>query len=324
MTGPDRKPEFATISRRLFLRLTAVLAALPAARPMAAWAGSGPFAVEVAPGVFVHQGQHALFAPDNEGDISNCGFVIGDDAVAVVDTGGSAIVGAHLLAEIRKLTDRPVRFVINTHMHPDHIFGNAPFATEGTAFVAHHKMARGLAARTDRYMSRNKELLGDKAFEGIRIVMPTRGIETAATLDLGGRSLELRPQKTAHTDNDLIVRCQKTNTVFMGDLIFSGHVPTIDGSIRGWLAVMEDLAKDPAERIVPGHGAPSMPWPDAARPLQGYLNTLAADVRALIKSGKTISDAMASAGQSEKSAWLLFDDYNARNASAAFAELEWE
>jgi quinoprotein relay system zinc metallohydrolase 2 len=291
-------------------------------RPVSA-AGS-QFLSEVAPGVFVHQGIHALYAPENQGNISNMGFVVGSDAVAVIDTGGSAIMGRQFRDAIRSVTDRPVRYVINTHMHPDHIFGNAPFTDDNPVFIAHHKMARGLEARQDRYMTRNKQLLGDAAFEGIKIIIPTQGIESKTSFDLGGRTIELEPQKTAHTDNDLIVRDSKTNTLFLGDLLFSGHVPTIDGSIRGWLGVLDGLAKQPAERIVPGHGPASMAWPDAAVPLQKYLNQLATDVRKLLKDGRTIKDAMASAGQSEKASWDLFDEYNARNASAAFAELEWE
>lgn len=312
-------------SRRTILRAAAALLSWPFWRSLPASAAvEGGFAVEVAPGCFVHQGRHALFAPDNEGDISNPGFVIGDEAVAVIDTSGSAIMGGRLLEAVRKITDRPIRYVISTHMHPDHVFGNAAFQADGPEFVAHHKMARGLAARADRYMTRNRELLGDKAFEGTKIVMPTRGIDSTTTLDLGGRTLELVPRKTAHTDNDLTVRCTKTDTLYLGDLLFSGHVPTIDGSIKGWMALLDEMSAQPAARVVPGHGPPSMPWPVGARALQHYLATLAIDIRGLIKDGKTLADAMVGAGQSEKNAWLLFDDYNARNASAAFAELEWE
>lgn len=327
MTPPspiDMSPMLEDPTRRRLLRMAALLAALPLWRLAPASAAAGPFAVEVAPGTFVHQGQHALFSPENAGDISNPGFIIGDEAVAVIDTSGSAIVGARLKAAIRELTDRPIRYVINTHMHPDHVFGNAAFADEGVEFVAHHKMARGLEARAERYLARNRDLLGEKAFEGIRIIMPTRAIAERTRLDLGGRAVELVPQRTAHTDNDLTVRDLKTDTLFLGDLLFSGHVPTIDGSIKGWIALLSDLAKEPAGRVVPGHGPPSMPWPEGAKPLQHYLDQLASDVRALIKDGKMLSDAMVTAGQSEKDAWLLFDDYNARNASAAFAELEWE
>ncbi len=313
-----------SLDRRALMAGAAAVSALPLFNPLPVYAAGSPFVVEVAPGVFVHQGIHALYAPENKGNISNAGFVIGNDSVAVIDTGGSAIVGQQLREAIRTLTDRPVRYVINTHMHPDHIFGNAPFKGDNPEYVAHRNLARGLAARSDRYMTRNRELLGEEAFKGIEIVMPTKAVEAVTTIDLGGRVLQLSPQKTAHTDNDLTVRDMKTDTLFLGDLLFAGHVPTIDGSIRGWIAVMDELSKSQAARVVPGHGPASLGWPEGADPLRHYLATLATDIRSLIKNGKTISDAMNSAGQSEKDAWQLFDDYNARNASAAFAELEWE
>jgi len=326
-----KKPErsFLNIDRRVLLgrALAGIASTVPLVtlfKPIPGHASGSKFVTEIAPGVFVHQGIHALYAPENQGNISNAGFVIGNESVAVIDTGGSAIVGQHLLDAIKAVTDRPVRYVINTHMHPDHVFGNAPFKAVNPAFVAHHKMGRGLAARAERYMSRNKDLLGEDAFKGIEIVMPTQNVEGTTRLDLGGRVLELTAQKTAHTDNDMTVRDVTTDTLFLGDLLFAGHVPTIDGSIRGWIAVMEQLAAQPAARVVPGHGPASLSWPAGADPLRHYLTTLAADIRELIKRGKTISDAMASAGQSEKDAWQLFSDYNARNASAAFAELEWE
>jgi quinoprotein relay system zinc metallohydrolase 2 len=209
-------------------------------------------------------------------------------------------------------------------MHPDHVFGNAAFADDAPAFVGHAKLARGLAARSERYLAINKELMGEAAFAGTRIILPTVVVEDRMTIDLGGRTIELEAEKTAHTDNDVIVRDTATGTVFLGDLLFSEHVPTLDGSIRGWLALMERLTAVPAQRVVPGHGPPSMPWPDAAKPLQRYLNTVATDVRRLIKENRTLSEATETAGLSEKDAWLLFEDYHKRNVSAAFAELEWE
>jgi quinoprotein relay system zinc metallohydrolase 2 len=313
----------ADMARRRVLAALAALAATPLVRPPSARAAAA-FASEIAPGVYVHQGHHALFSPENGGDISNAGFIVGREAVAVVDTGGSAHVGAALRAAIRAVTDLPIRYVINTHMHPDHVFGNAAFADDAPAFVGHAKLARGLAARSERYLAINKELMGEAAFAGTRIILPTVVVEDRMTIDLGGRTLELEAEKTAHTDNDVIVRDTATGTVFLGDLLFSEHVPTLDGSIRGWLALMERLTAVPAQRVVPGHGPPSMPWPDAAKPLQRYLNTVATDVRRLIKENRTLSEATETAGLSEKDAWLLFEDYHKRNVSAAFAELEWE
>lgn len=322
--------DLSALDRRTLLKLGAAVAALAAAPATAARAASsdasagGPFAREIAPGVHVHEGRVALYAPDNEGDISNAGFVVGDEAVAVIDTGGSARIGARLAAAVRAVTDRPIRYVVNTHMHPDHVLGNAAFEGDRPAFVAHHKLARGLAARAERYLAINREAMGEAAFAGTRIVMPTQAVAEPTTLDLGGRSLLLTPQRTAHTDNDLIVRDSATGTVFLGDLLFSEHTPTLDGSLVGWLAVLDDLARMPAERVVPGHGPASMAWPDAAKPVQHYLQVIRDEIRVLIKGDHTLSDAVSTVGRSEKDAWQLFDDYHARNVSAAFAELEWE
>jgi quinoprotein relay system zinc metallohydrolase 2 len=321
------------LDRRTALRLLGALSALvgvPAKFSDTAQADArspspaAPFTVEIAPRVYAHKGQVSLYAPANAGDIANAGFVVGRDAVAVIDTGGSARVGAQLHQAIRTVTPLPVRYVINTHMHPDHVFGNAAFEADQPAFVGHHKLARGLSARAERYLAINKELLGEEAFAGTKIVLPTLAVSEPTTLDLGGRALVLEPQKTAHTDNDLIVRDPETGTVFLGDLVFSEHIPTLDGSILGWMSVLDALMQTPAQRVVPGHGPPSMPWPDAAKPIRHYLQVVTDEVRVLIKANRTLSEATTTVGLSEKDAWQLFADYHARNVSAAFAELEWE
>ena len=256
--------------------------------------------------------------------MANASFVVGTDLVAVIDTLGSAVAGRELRAAIRAVTDKPIRYVINTHMHPDHVFGNAAFKQDNPTFVGHYKLARGLGSRADRYLAINKQMLGDEAFEGIEVILPTLAVENSTTLDLGGRSLVLETQRTAHTDNDLTITDTATDTLFLGDLLFSVHVPTLDGSIKGWLALLDDLAQKKSARVVPGHGPHVMELPEALTPEQRYLAAIAADVRKLIKDGKTLEDATKTAGFSERDAWKLFDHYHVRNVTAAFAELEWE
>ena len=233
-------------------------------------------------------------------------------------------MGREAREALKAITDKPVRYIINTHMHPDHVFGNAAFEVDKPEFVAHHKMARGLAARAERYMTVNRGLLGDAAFDGTKIIGPSRDVKDTLDLDLGGRILTLKARPTAHTDNDLTVYDSATGTLVLGDLLFSGHIPTLDGSIAGWLKLIDVLRSEKADRVVPGHGPPSMPWPDALVPLERYLRTIADDIRAMLKAGKTISDATKTAGFSEKDAWLLAGDFHVRNVTAAFAELEWE
>ena len=311
------------ISRKTFLKAGVALAATPLLRYVPARAAATGVS-EVAPGVFVHQGRHEVQSPDNRGDIANASFVVGGEAVAVIDTSGSAVMGQELRDAIRAVTNKPIRYVINTHMHPDHVLGNAAFKQDAPTFVGHYKLARALGTRANGYIIANKQMLGEEAFAGSEIILPTLAIKEPTTLDLGDRTLLLEPQATAHTDNDLIVTDTKTNTLFLGDLLFSVHVPTIDGSIKGWLTLLDEIGKRNAARVVPGHGPKTMELPQALQPEQRYLATIATDVRRQIAEGKTLAEATKTAGFSEKDAWKLFDQYHVRNVTAAFAELEWE
>ena len=284
-----------------------------------------PLAVEeIAPGVFAHHGHEQTPSRANNGDIANIGFVIGQEAVAVIDSGGSPTTGERLLAAIRQRTDLPIRYLINTHVHFDHLFGNGAFRDEGPELVAHARLQGALMSRADTYLARFEETVGPE--ESRRVVMLPTDIPVSERLelDLGGRILEVVAYQTAHTNNDVTVLDRQTGTLFAGDLISLNHIPILDGSVLRWLEVMDQLAEVPAERVVPGHGPISAPWPDAMEPQRRYLEGLVAEIRALQRSLGTIQQAVGEVGQDAAGQWLLFDEYHSRNVTAAFAELEWE
>jgi quinoprotein relay system zinc metallohydrolase 2 len=279
---------------------------------------------QIADGVFAHQGAVAETDAINQGDIANLAVVIGDRGVAVIDAGGSVAVGRRWLAAIRAITDKPILYVVNTHEHPDHVFGDAAFEGTGAAFVGHKNLPRALAARGSFYLQRFRAILGDAAINEVRIVDPTILVADQLSLDLGGRKIELKAWPPAHTDCDLTVYDPQTRTLFAGDLVFSGHLPVIDGSIKGWLGELDALAAIPAARVVPGHGAIAQPWPAAWTDERRYFLKLTADIKALLARGEDLQRAADSAGAAERDNWRLFDVYNKRNATTAYAEYEWD
>jgi quinoprotein relay system zinc metallohydrolase 2 len=297
-----------------------LLAAL--AGPGAAWAEPLPV-VEVAPGTYLHRGLHEEATAANLGAIANIGFVVGEAAVAVIDSGGSAAQGRRLRQAIRRVTDLPIRYVINTHVHPDHILGNAAFLADRPTFVGHVKLPRAMAARGPYYLDRLQETLGAAA-EGTELVPPALLVDGRLELDLGGRALLLVGHPTAHTDNDLAVHDPRSGALWLGDLLFTERTPVVDGSLKGWLRVLAQLRGTEVRLAIPGHGPESGDWPAALEPQERYLRTLLTEIRAVIAAGRTIEEAVAGVGWSERDSWLLFEDYHPRNVLTSFTELEWE
>jgi quinoprotein relay system zinc metallohydrolase 2 len=287
-------------------------------------AGPGPLDMrEVAPGVYLHPGLQQDFAPENFGGIANIGFVIGEKCVAVIDTGGSKLLGEALRRAIRSRTDKPICYVINSHIHPDHIFGNAAFVPDQATFVGHHKLPAAMAARGTVYTNALNRNLGAAA-EGSTVVPPTLLVRDSIELDLGARTLELKAWPTAHTDNDLTIYDRQTGTLWVADLLFVGHIPVVDGSIRGWLEVIGEIKTLEVERVVSGHGLIENGWKQAFDRQEAYLRAILDQTRAALKQRQTIQQAIATVGESERSHWLLFDLFNKRNVTAVYAEVEWE
>ncbi|MBP7000808.1 quinoprotein relay system zinc metallohydrolase 2 [Amaricoccus sp.] len=279
--------------------------------------------VEAAPGVFVRRGPDEEATAGNLGGIANIGFVIGRDAVLVTDPGGSLADGAWLRGEIRARTDRPIRHVVMSHVHPDHAFGAGAFLGDGPEFVGHFRLADELTARGEFYRERLVELVGEA--DAGPVVMPTHVVgEEGATIDLGGRRLELRAHPAAHTRSDLSMLDREAGLLFPADLLFVGRMPSLDGSLAGWIGELDALEATGARSAVPGHG-PALVEPAAAlAPLRRYLTTLRDDVRRAISEGRSIPETVEVAAMSERGDWALFDDYNGRNVTQAYKELEWE
>jgi quinoprotein relay system zinc metallohydrolase 2 len=277
---------------------------------------------EITPGIHVRRGAYEIASAQNQDAIANVGFIVGRESVAVVDGGGSINDGERLRRRIRDVTKLPIRFVLMSHVHPDHIFGAGAFLQDKPAFVGHARLPQALAQRGEYYRERLEEVLG-RGNVG-PIVQPTMLVRDRTQLDLGGRLLELRAHATAHTSNDLSMVDAQSRTLFASDLLFVGRVPSLDGSLKGWLQELSMLASLDAARTVPGHGPASVDFASAAGKLRQYLETLLRETRQAIAKGVDIDAAPAIVAQSERRNWTLFDEYHGHNVTQAYKELEWE
>ena len=306
------------------LLVSLVLISCAQAQDKAAIASNNTFAIEnVGNGIYVHHGKHLDIDDGYQGDICNISFVVGSKGVAVIDTGGSFKVGKQLRDAIKKVTPLPILYVINTHVHPDHIFGNAAFKQDKPAFVGHAKLGDAMQLRQEAYEKLNIRYLGADA-KGSEIVKPTVLVKEPMDLDLGDRSLKVTPYPNAHTNTDISVIDSKTSTLFTGDLLFIERTPVIEGDIKGLIAAIETLKTYPVKQVVPGHGPVTADWIGALNNEQRYLNAVLTDIRATIKSGGDMGKAMDTAAASEKDKWLLFDIANRRNVNTLYPALEWE
>ncbi|MFQ6755074.1 quinoprotein relay system zinc metallohydrolase 2 [Cereibacter sphaeroides] len=277
---------------------------------------------EIGGGLWVHEGQTALPDPQNRGAIANLGLAIGTEGIAVIDAGASRAEAEALYAAIRARSDLPIRAVILTHMHPDHTFGADLFREAGAEILGAPKLGAGLEARADGWMESYPAQIGAGALLGTRPVPPDRGV-AEDWLDLGGLRLHLQAVPTAHTDNDLTVFEPVSGTLFTGDLVFNGLLPTLDGSLNGWLGWLAAAHPD-VRRIVPGHGPAPLPWPEGAQATRAYLEHLRTTIRAAIAEGLPMSAAIRARDPEEARHWTGYEESHPRNASAAYAELEWE
>ena len=289
---------------------------------------------EIAEGVYIHYGKHENFyeKEDNIGDIANLGFIIGDQSIAVIDTGGSHQVGEALKLAIKKVSKKPIKYVINTHGHQDHIFGNSAFLSEGAIIYGHYNLKKFLQERGSQYIRQVVEA-GDKV-KGTSIVFPHKVIaETSPdqvkklsneiTIDLGNRKLLLTSHATAHTYCAATVFDLKTKTFFVGDLVQDERTPTMDGLVKNWIKVLNKIEKVDYKIMVPGHGKIQKDN-TALKQTRTYLQVLYDDVVDALKKDIPAEKVVETAAQSEKNKWALFDRVNPGNVVRTFMRYEWE
>ena len=262
----------------------------------------------------------AITNPDAKaGSVANAGFVIGDDGVVVVDTAPNA--GKALLAEIRQRTKLPIRFVINTHYHPDHVANNGVF-TEAGALVLAHRNVRGWIH------AENLKFYGDKITpqqkaEVEAVPPPTTVYEDGVDLYLGKRQVRVR-SFPGHTGGDSVVLIPDARVAFLGDLFWHMSLPnTTDATIKAWIETLTRLSTDyRTYAFVSGHGAVGTASDVAA--FRDYLVLLmkaVAESRSTGTSADALTKAVLPLLAAKYGQWGNFKGFAPRNILDAEAEL---
>lgn len=197
-----------------------------------------PFVLkEIGPGVY------AAISPE-----SNAGFIIGDDAVLVVDSFFHPNTARALLSEIRKITPKPVRYVVNTHYHLDHVAGDQVFKDAGAIIVAHRNVRAWIRPENLRMFGNAQRIA--------QLPLPDLVTESPITIWLGARRVDVRPAE-GHTGGDLVVSVPDAKVLFCGDLLWRMPPNIVDGAVSKWIATdrsFEDLPEAASMVFVPGHG----------------------------------------------------------------------
>jgi cyclase len=308
--APPRRTRIASCG------LTASLALLGPAAQAAGPDPGPPFTLrQVAPGVYAAIDQDARAG-------ANAGFVIGDDGVVVVDSFQFPEAAESLLAGIRKLTPLPVRFVINTHYHIDHVAGDGVFQRAGALVVAQRNVLGWIRTENLKFYGRDQSK--ERALVA-GLPLPDLLVDQGLTIRLGGRRLELRALP-GHTGGDLVVAVPDAKVLFSGDLLWRRMAPGLsDATVSGWIETLEALRHRPdaaAYTYVPGQGDVAT-LADIGE-FERYLEDLTGMVRTALGSGAKGDELVAAALAPLKAkygTWGLFQEGAPREIPLIAAEL---
>jgi cyclase len=187
---------------------------------------------------------------------ANSGVIIGKDGIVVIDTLISAKEAQRLIKDIRAISDKPIKYVVNTHYHLDHTFGNSEFEKLG-AIIISHTIDKESLVKQGEVALKNFKMWGLTAedIEGTKIAYPTLTFNGTMVIDLGDQKIELIYKGASHTKGSILVYLADKKVLFTGDILFTNYHPYLaDGDFKSWTKVLDEIQKMDTVAIIPGHG----------------------------------------------------------------------
>lgn len=283
-------------------------------------------AIQLAPHSYYVQGLPGAASKENQGYMSNAGFVVTNDGVIVFDTLGTPVLAKKLVAVIAKITKQPIKRVIISHFHADHIYGLQVFKDMGAEIWAHTDGQEYLNSEDaqERMQQRRKTLkpwINDKT----RLVGADTWLTGDSSFTMGGLNFELQHVGPAHSNEDMALFVKEDKVLFSGDLVFKGRVPFVgDADSRLWLEAMSKLIAFKPDFMIPGHGAASNTPVADLKLTSDYLNYVRQAMGSAVKDFVPFDEAYSKTDWSQFSKLPAFDDANRSNAYFTFLLMEKE
>ena len=282
--------------------------------------------------VWASIGSPSVPAAENEGNTSNGGFVVTDEGVVVFDALGTPSHGDALIREIAKITDKPIRYVVVSHYHADHIYGLQAFKEKTGARILAHEKALEYAVNDETAeekagarLEQRRGALYPFVNEKTRVIHPDEIFSGRKVLVLGGKTFTIEQAGPAHSGSDLIMLVEPERIVFAGDVVQNGRVPFMNGDdvdTSRWLAALEAIEALNPSIVIPGHGRPIRGAKEALAFTRGYIETVRARMAQAVANWTDFDKAY------EEADWDAYKDLpafrfnNRGNAYRVYLELE--
>jgi len=294
-----------------------------------------PLRIQQVPGapIYYSIGHPGVPGQQNEGNTSNAGFVVTPDGVIVFDALGTPSLGWALLQDIRKVTDKPVRYVALSHYHADHIYGLQAFKDHTGAVIIAQDRAREYKEeneetadeRANQRLDQRRAALAPWVNDKTRVVPPDITFNDRLTLTFGGKRFEMIYAGPAHSASDMMMMDETDGVLFAGDIVQNGRVPFMNGDdvdTKQWLKALDTVAKLNPRFIIPGHGVPSTAAQQAIAFTRDYIVYVRAAMQKAVDNWTDFDVAYKATDWSAYAKMPAFDANNRGNAYRIFLELE--